>query len=112
MITHEEAIQYIGNIYTKRNLQDFPIGNQPKQYVKMKIKDMPEFDVIVTSLSNQQAQEQRLKKVEELSELYEIKDELLEVYNVSYSLSERQRALDKIRTIREDIQQLEKELNL
>ena len=34
---------------TKRNLQDFPIGNQPKQFVKMKIKEMPEFQEVVNA---------------------------------------------------------------
>ena len=36
-----EALELLGKLTSKRNLQDFPIGNQPKQFIKMKIKNMP-----------------------------------------------------------------------
>ena len=46
-----EALRKIGLMTTKRNLQDFPIGNQPKQIVKMKIKEMPEFQEVANALN-------------------------------------------------------------
>ena len=49
-MTPKEALDFLGKIYTKRNLQYFPIGNQPKQIVKMKVKNMPEFETIKTSV--------------------------------------------------------------
>ena len=49
-MTPKEALLVIGNMTTKRNLQDFPIGNQPKQIVKMKIKEMPEFRILDKSI--------------------------------------------------------------
>ena len=45
-----EALEFLGKIYTKRNLQDFPIGNQPKEIVKMKVKKMPEFKTLQKAL--------------------------------------------------------------
>ena len=53
---------------TKRNLQDFPIGNQPKQIVKMKIKEMPEFQEVVNALNELK----RLKKFKETFDNYEL----------------------------------------
>lgn len=45
-MTAKEALRILGQMTTKRNLQDFPIGNQPKQFAKMKIKEMPEFSIV------------------------------------------------------------------
>jgi len=63
-----EALRKIGLMTTKRNLQDFPIGNQPKQIVKMKIKEMPEFQEVVNALNELK----RLKKFKETFDNYEL----------------------------------------
>ena len=63
-----EALRKIGLMTTKRNLQDFPIGNQPKQIVKMKIKEMPEFQEVLNAINELE----RLKKFKETFDNYEL----------------------------------------
>ena len=59
-----EALRKIGLMTTKRNLQDFPIGNQPKQIVKMKIKEMPEFQEVINALTERDIYYQALCDIE------------------------------------------------
>ena len=58
----------------------------------------------------QQAKEERAKKVEELLELYRLEKELKEKYHTSGSLYIMQHVLDEIRDVAEEIQQIEEEL--
>lgn len=85
------------------------IENNDNDFLEMKIA-REAANELYESLKLPTAQEHRLKKVEALVELYKLKDENIELYYVSDRTLEVQQALSAIRGIREQIEQLEKEL--
>ena len=54
-----DALHFIGKLTSKRDLQDFPIGNQPRKIVKMKIQDMPEYETISNAVYRLEGIEKR-----------------------------------------------------
>ena len=66
-MTPKENLERIGLMTTKRNLQDFPIGNQPKQFIKMKIKEMPEFQEVVNAITELEELKRDVKRFMEIA---------------------------------------------
>lgn len=89
MITHEEARSYLLNILQSKTNEE-----------------VNKNELLLLKYFTQQ------EKIGKLLELYRIKDEVIEMYNVADSTLERQQALSAIQAIREEIAQLESELGL
>ena len=105
-MTPKEALEYLKNRITTLSL-NHKIGSRDIAELEVKGIVMGIETHVIPTLEKAL---ERAKKVEELLELYHSKDMHMEDYYTYGSLRGSQKALDNLRSVREEIEVLEKEL--
>lgn len=105
-MTTKEALEYLKNRITTLSL-NHKIGS--RDIAKQEVKEIV-ISIETHVIPTLEKALERAKKVEELLEVYRSKDMLMEDYYTYGSLRGSQKALDNLRSVREEIEVLEKEL--